>query len=53
MRRVPEIDDPTSAIGRSWKSMFGVKAQSEAEEKMKAQEERREKKKAQEERRRE
>jgi len=24
IRRVPEIDDATSAIGRSWKSMFKV-----------------------------
>ena len=24
IRRVPEVDDPSSAIGRSWKSMFKV-----------------------------
>jgi len=34
IRRVPEVDDPSSAIGRSWKSMFKVSSQLEAEEKM-------------------
>ncbi len=31
-RRIPEIDDPTSAIGRSWKSIFNVNTREEAEE---------------------
>jgi len=34
IRRVPEVDDPSSAIGMSWKSMFKVSSQLEAEEKM-------------------
>lgn len=35
VRTVPEEDDPESAIGRSWKSMFNVKTREEAEEIMK------------------
>lgn len=27
----PEEDDPTSALGRSWKSMYGVTTKEEAE----------------------
>lgn len=38
VRVVPEIDDPESAIGRSWKSMFNVQTRQEAEESMKAKE---------------
>jgi len=37
IRRVPEVDDASSAIGRSWKSMFHVKTREEAERAMKAQ----------------
>ena len=36
VRVVPEVDDPESAIGRSWKSMFNVKTKEEAEVAMKA-----------------
>ena len=35
VRTVPEIDDPTSAQGRSWKSMFHVNTREEAEAAMK------------------
>ena len=28
---VPETDDPSSALGRSWKAMYGVNTQEEAE----------------------
>jgi len=35
---VPEIDDPTSAQGRSWKSMFHVDTREKAEVEMKKQE---------------
>ena len=38
IRVVPEVDDPESAIGRSWKSMFNVKTREEAEAIMKAKE---------------
>lgn len=31
-RRAPEIGDPTSPIGNSWKVMFGNKSMKEAEE---------------------
>jgi hypothetical protein len=34
IRIVPEEDDPSSALGRSWKSMFGVKSKEEAEKHM-------------------
>lgn len=37
-RTVPEIDDPTSAQGRSWKSMFHVDTREAAEVEMKKQE---------------
>ena len=33
----PEEDDPSSALGRSWKSMFHIKTKAEAEEEMKKQ----------------
>lgn len=36
VRRVPQVDDPSSAIGRSWRSMFLTESREEAEEKMKA-----------------
>ena len=36
-RTVPEEDDPSSALGRSWKSMFHVKTKEAAEEEMKKQ----------------
>ena len=38
IRTVPEEDDPTSAQGRSWKSMFHVKTREHAETEMKKQE---------------
>lgn len=38
VRTVPEEDDPTSAQGRSWKSMFHVKTREDAETEMKKQE---------------
>ena len=34
IRTVPEVDDPTSAQGRSWKSMFHVNTREEAEAEM-------------------
>lgn len=34
IRTVPEEDDPTSAQGRSWKSMFHVKTRADAEVEM-------------------
>jgi hypothetical protein len=34
VRIVPEEDDPSSALGRSWKSMFWVNTRTEAEAKM-------------------
>jgi alpha-ketoglutarate-dependent taurine dioxygenase len=34
IRVMPEEDDPTSAIGRSWKSTYQVKTREEAEKKM-------------------
>ena len=34
IRRVPEVDDASSAIGRSWKSMYKVQTREEAEVKM-------------------
>jgi len=37
IRRVPEEDDPLSAQGRSWKSMFHVKTREDAEEEMRKQ----------------
>jgi hypothetical protein len=37
VRTVPEIDDPSSAQGRSWKSMFHVQTREAAEEEMKKQ----------------
>lgn len=37
VRTVPEIDDPSSAQGRSWKSMFLVDNRKDAEEEMKKQ----------------
>ena len=37
VRTVPEIDDPTSAQGRSWKSMFHVSNRADAEVEMKKQ----------------
>jgi hypothetical protein len=37
VRTVPEIDDPSSAQGRSWKSMFHVNTREEAEVEMKKQ----------------
>lgn len=38
VRTVPEEDDPSSAQGRSWKSMFHVQTRERAEEEMKKQE---------------
>lgn len=38
VRTVPEEDDPSSAQGRSWKSMFHVKTREDAETEMKKQE---------------
>lgn len=38
VRTVPEVDDPSSAQGRSWKSMFHVATREEAEVEMKKQE---------------
>ena len=35
VRTVPEVDDPTSAQGRSWKSMFHIQTKEEAEVEMK------------------
>lgn len=35
VRRVPQVDDPTSAIGRSWRSMYKVETREQAEVKMK------------------
>ena len=35
VRRVPQVDDPTSAIGRSWRSMYKVETKEQAEVKMK------------------
>lgn len=35
VRRVPQVDDASSAIGRSWISMFKVETREEAESKMK------------------
>ena len=37
VRTVPEEDDPSSAQGRSWKSMFHVKTREDAETEMKKQ----------------
>lgn len=37
VRTVPDVDDPTSAQGRSWKSMFHVKTKEDAEVEMKKQ----------------
>lgn len=37
VRTVPEIDDPSSAQGRSWRSMFHVQTREEAEVEMKKQ----------------
>ena len=37
IRRVPQVDDPSSAIGRSWRSMFHVQTPEEAEAAMAAQ----------------
>jgi len=37
IRRVPQVDDPTSAIGRSWRSMYKVETREDAEVKMKEQ----------------
>jgi hypothetical protein len=37
IRRVPQVDDPSSAIGRSWRSMYKVETREKAEEKMKEQ----------------
>lgn len=34
IRTVPEVDDPSSAQGRSWKSMFHVQTREEAENEM-------------------
>ena len=34
IRTVPEEDDPLSAQGRSWKSMFHVKTKEDAEKEM-------------------
>jgi hypothetical protein len=37
VRRVPQVDDPSSAIGRSWRSMFNVESREDAEARMKEQ----------------
>lgn len=37
IRRVPQVDDPTSAIGRSWRSMYKVETREDAEVKMREQ----------------
>ena len=34
IRRVPQVDDASSAIGRSWRSMFKVEIREDAEQKM-------------------
>jgi len=38
IKRVPEENDPTSAIGNSWKSMFKVSTREDAEVVMKEHE---------------